>query len=63
LTANWGWIEALQKAWHWDKNLTTEEIKNKLFGTDNEGRTAWLLAADWGSLMQYKKKGFGLKRI
>jgi len=30
----------LQKIWDWaEENLTTEEIINKLFPTDNSGRT------------------------
>jgi len=38
----------LQKVWEWAKEkLTTGEENNKfLLGTDNKGRTIWLVAAE-----------------
>jgi endo-1,4-beta-D-glucanase Y len=55
LAAQLDHVEILQKLWEWAKDiLTIEEIKNKLFGTENEGRTAWHLAAEWGFLTKKK---------
>jgi hypothetical protein len=52
-----GKLVTLEKFWEWAKEkLTTEEINNKLLlGTDNEGRTAWHLAAMWGKLEMLEK--------
>jgi len=50
------------KYWIWaNENLTREEVNNKLLlSTDNEGKTAWHLAAHCGILDVLQKYGICL---
>ena len=51
VAAHLGSLKVLKKLWEWIKEkLTSEEIKNKLLATENEGRTAWHLTAQKGKL-------------
>ena len=57
IDSNFRPFRSIIKLWEWAKeNLTIEEINKKLsFGTDNEGRTVWQLAAERGQLETTQK--------
>ena len=61
-------LEILQKMWDWAKeNLTTAEINKLLSATDEKGRTAFHVAAEFCNLEILQKildlaKGIWLKR-
>ena len=61
----WGNSEILQKLWDWAKeNVTPEEIKNKLLlMTDEEGKTAWHIAAKRGNSEILQKEWEWAKKI
>jgi hypothetical protein len=54
----------MQKIWDMAKEkLTTEEIRNEmLLRTDNDGKTAWHIAACFGKQDVIRKYEFELKR-
>ena len=63
MAAEWGNWETLQKLWKCvRKNLTTEEINNKLLlPPDKKGRKTWQFAAELGVRETLQKLGSVLK--